>query len=101
MRQKKIVTEGVEILYLGDREKFEKVDQYAFQEKGHKIECIKECERAIACGALSLPSPMVSVTKVHSWVVVVKGGRTRICLDTSKLVLKPVCSFYSIQSSTV
>ena len=29
---------------------------------------------------------MVSVTKVHSWVVVVKGGRTRICLDTSKLV---------------
>ena len=29
---------------------------------------------------------MVSVTKVHSWVVVVKGGRMRICLDTSKLV---------------
>ena len=29
---------------------------------------------------------MVTVTKVHSWVVVVKGGRTRICLDTSKLV---------------
>ena len=81
-----LVKTGVEVLFLGDKEKFEQVEQYAFKEVEHKAECVKECERAIACDAISEPPEGVRVSKIHSWVVVVKGGRTRICLDTSKLL---------------
>ena len=78
--------EGVPIMYLGDREKVEVIDQYDFKDKQCKDACVLECARAVACGALVLPAEDVKVTKTHSWVVVIKGGRTRVCLDCSKLI---------------
>ena len=81
-----LVRTRVEVLFLGDRDIFEQVEQYPFKEDEHKAECVKDCERAIACDAISELPEGERVTKIHSWVVVAKGGRTRICLDTSKLL---------------
>ena len=78
--------EGVPILYLGDREKVELVTQYEFKDDKCEKACIVECERAISCGALVPPPEGIKVTKVHSWVVVMKGSRTRVCLDCSTLI---------------
>ena len=51
----------------------------------HRVLAIREMERMISCGALE-PAQEHEVCKISSWVVVVKGGKTRCCLDLSKLV---------------
>ena len=78
-----IIENGVPINYLGERDVYEQVDQYRFPNQEARDACVEECERALACKALVPPPFGVAVTKVHSWVVVLKGGRTRVCLDCS------------------
>ena len=76
------IVKGVPILYLGDRVKLEKVAQYPLSEAdGTLAATAKEVDRAIACEAILPPPPGVTITKVHSFVTVFKGGKTRVCLD--------------------
>jgi hypothetical protein len=78
------IIKEVSVLYLGDRDKFEQIKQYPLNEAdGTLAAVVKEVERAIACAAIAPPPPGVSISKVHSFVAVFKGGKTRVCLDLS------------------
>jgi hypothetical protein len=78
------IVHSVPINYLGDRGKRERVEQYPLDgtPDAHEL-TVKEVNRAIACEAIAVPPPGIVVTKVHSFVAVFKGGKTRVCLDLS------------------
>jgi hypothetical protein len=82
---KRLVKE-VEVPFLGDRSRCEEIAQYPWKLPEHKQLAANETERYLACKAL-VPAAAhgIQVTKCSSWVVV-KGGKTRCCLDLSKLV---------------
>jgi hypothetical protein len=76
--------QGVSIPYMGDPELVEVVQQYPWPTEELWRQAVAEADRMEQCGALHLPT--APVTKVSPWVVVVKGGKTRICVDFSVVV---------------
>jgi hypothetical protein len=77
----------VQVPFLGDRLRWEEIAPYPWKLPEHKQLAVAETERYIACKALVKAADHdVAVSKCSSWVVVVKGGKTRCCLDLSKLV---------------
>ena len=76
----------VPVPYLGERH-YEEIAPYPWKLPEHKQLAANETERYLACQALVRAADVgVEVMKCSSWVVVVKGGKTRCCLDLSKLV---------------
>ena len=81
---------AVELRCLGPRETVEEIEQYPWDTFGPlaKEKATEETERMLSFGSLVMAAdhPDVAVTKVHPWVVVFKGSKTRCCVDLSRLI---------------